>query len=208
MPEGTAAIREIATRNLREIDVYHYRRFLQTFRAAGFRRNEVRTRIPFSRGWRQRNEGVNLGAIVADDPEIRAFMTQKIEDNVSLIVTIPRRAHEGLALRLQGLLSSDALDQRLLMQALRREYGSTGYNLRRLTRDQTNKTIGGLSKIRQTKAGIDSYRWLTAGDERVRASHAALDEDVFRWDSPPSIGHPGDPIQCRCVPQPVIDSLF
>ena len=36
----------------------------------------------------------------------------------------------------------------------------------------------------------------------------ALDGTTQRWDDPPSEGHPGEPINCRCVAEPVLSSLF
>jgi SPP1 gp7 family putative phage head morphogenesis protein len=67
-----------------------------------------------------------------------------------------------------------------------------------------------ITKKRQQDLGIESYRWSTSGDQRVRATHRALDNRVFRWDDPPNIPgegplHPGQPIRCRCVAQAVID---
>ncbi|WP_332687552.1 hypothetical protein [Devosia sp.] len=35
------------------------------------------------------------------------------------------------------------------------------------------------------------YTWRTAGDDRVRGGHAALNGRVFSWASPPGHGHPG-----------------
>lgn len=49
------------------------------------------------------------------------------------------------------------------------------------------------------------YVWLTAGDERVRASHAANDGKVFFWSDPPPTGNPGEEYGCRCVAVPYAD---
>jgi GNAT superfamily N-acetyltransferase len=50
------------------------------------------------------------------------------------------------------------------------------------------------------------YVWLTSGDERVRASHAANDGKIFDWDDPPPTGHPGADYGCRCVAVPYADT--
>jgi SPP1 gp7 family putative phage head morphogenesis protein len=42
-------------------------------------------------------------------------------------------------------------------------------------------------------------------DDRVRPLHADRQGLIFRWDKPPSDGHPGMAIRCRCVADPVID---
>lgn len=76
-----------------------------------------------------------------------------------------------------------------------------------IARDQTLKLNGQINEIRQTNAGIDQYTWSTSQDERVRESHRDLEGQVFDWDSPPEVGHPGEDYQCRCVAIPVIPGL-
>lgn len=43
------------------------------------------------------------------------------------------------------------------------------------------------------------YIWRTAGDDKVRPSHAANNGKIFAWDNPPETGHPGAAQHCRCV---------
>lgn len=76
-----------------------------------------------------------------------------------------------------------------------------------IARDQTLKLNGAITQIRQENAGVDSYVWSTSQDERVRDEHAALEGQTFAWNSPPSVGHPGEDFQCRCVALPVIAEL-
>jgi SPP1 gp7 family putative phage head morphogenesis protein len=77
-----------------------------------------------------------------------------------------------------------------------------------IARDQVSKLNGQLTELRQKKAGISRYIWRTAGDERVRDSHKALDGQTIFWDSPPEVGHPGYDFQCRCYAEPVIEDLL
>jgi len=60
---------------------------------------------------------------------------------------------------------------------------------------QANATI-------QQAAGVESYIWRTMRDSRVRPAHASRDGRRFRWDRPPSDGHPGAAYNCRCVAIP------
>lgn len=46
------------------------------------------------------------------------------------------------------------------------------------------------------------YTWRTAGDDRVRHTHAALEGQVFSWTNAPSEGHPGTAPNCRCWAEP------
>lgn len=72
-------------------------------------------------------------------------------------------------------------------------------------RDQVGKLYGRIEEYQQRQLGIDEYKWVTAGDERVRPSHRALSGQTFSWKKPPPEGHPGYPIQCRCIADPIID---
>lgn len=72
-------------------------------------------------------------------------------------------------------------------------------------RDQVGKLNGRISEYEQRQLGIEEYIWVTAGDERVRASHRALNGHKFKWSDPPPEGNPGYPIQCRCIADPIID---
>jgi hypothetical protein len=46
------------------------------------------------------------------------------------------------------------------------------------------------------------YTWRTAGDDRVRGTHAALNGRIFSWANPPEHGHPGSEANCRCWSEP------
>ena len=46
------------------------------------------------------------------------------------------------------------------------------------------------------------YIWRTAGDGKVRSSHAANNGKIFAWDDPPPTGHPGEDYGCRCTAEP------
>lgn len=46
------------------------------------------------------------------------------------------------------------------------------------------------------------YTWRTAGDDKVRHTHAALAGQVFAWSAPSEVGHPGVAYNCRCWAEP------
>lgn len=48
-----------------------------------------------------------------------------------------------------------------------------------------------------------SYIWHTAGDDKVRGSHARNDGETFLWNNPPATGHPGEDYNCRCWAEPI-----
>ena len=139
------------------------------------------------------------------DATTTVYMQERVAENVDLIKTIPPRLHDSLKVRIEELTREAAFDQQALMQALRTEYRSTGYNVRRITRDQTQKLTKQLAQIRYQQLGIQGYRWQTAGDGDVRPTHVANSGKFFRWDNPPAeTGNPGNDIQCRCVAIPAV----
>lgn len=79
--------------------------------------------------------------------------------------------------------------------------------------DQTLKLHASLTEVRQTEAGVTSYRWSTSLDERVRPMHAELEGQAFDWDDPPitnedgDTNHPGNDYRCRCLALPIIPEL-
>lgn len=117
--------------------------------------------------------------------------------NVNLIKTIPAQYFDRLNTTVltgiqQGQRYSDIAD------SIQDIYGVTDNRAKLIARDQTSKTNAAIAETRQTDLGIEEYTWLTAGDERVRETHADNDGQVFRWDSPPAeTGHPGHDINCR-----------
>ena len=164
------------------LDGYHRNRLIQTFRRA---------------------LSVDVRPVLSE-PAIRSLMDAWRRENVSLIRTIPQRMQDGLFKRMTRTFARRPFDQQALARIVAEEGKVSGYNLRRITRDQTSKAIGQLTQARHRQIGIEEYTWRTAQDERVRDTHSALDGTLQRWDVPPDVGHPGQDIQCRCVAIPYI----
>ena len=158
----------------RRLRSYHTRRLIQTFRAA---------------------LGIDIRPTLRD-AAIEPLMAAWRRENIRLVKTIPERLHESLYRRVSETFADRPFDRGALSQMLNREFKSSGYNVRRLARDQTSKAIGQLTRTRHQQLGITEYTWRTAQDERVRDSHVALEGSRQRWDTPPSVGHPGQDVQC------------
>lgn len=130
------------------------------------------------------------------------------QQNAELITSLPA----------QDLFQISGIVQRGLQEGQRfttvakdiqKRFGITTRRANLIARDQTAKLNSSLTKLRQQSAGITEYRWQTAGDERVRATHRANDGKTFSWDKPPKItGHPGTDINCRCVAVPIMKGII
>lgn len=148
--------------------------------------------------------GVDVGPMTLGS-RVDRMMVGWIGKNVDLIRTIQPRFHAAMKRDLRRLASSAAFDQSELRKMVARNYGSAGYNLRRITRDQTSKLVGQLNEVRQRDVGITHYVWRTSEDERVRPAHRRNNGREFAWTTPPfATGHPGAAIQCRCNADPVL----
>ena len=77
-----------------------------------------------------------------------------------------------------------------------------------IARDQVGKLYGAVNKQRQENLGVTRYVWRTARDNRVREEHEALEGEIFSWNNPPSEGHPGEPVNCRCYADPDFSELL
>jgi SPP1 gp7 family putative phage head morphogenesis protein len=125
--------------------------------------------------------------------------------NISLIKSIPV---ESLG-RMHGkIVEAVRLGKTLRdTQALvRDEFGVTERRAELIARDQIGKLNGQLTQLRQEEIGVDEYTWRGVLDARERPEHVSREGQVFSWAKPPSDGHPGEPIRCRCTAEPVLPS--
>lgn len=101
-----------------------------------------------------------------------------------------------------------------LAKQLKTEIGLSQTRATIIANDAIGKLHGELTQVRQTALGIKKYTWLTAGDEKVRPSHRALNHTVQEWAKPPVVNpstglhaHPGFDTHyypCRCSAIPMI----
>lgn len=148
--------------------------------------------------------GVN---VFSQEPWLTTQLDLFTQQNVDLIKDITDKALNNIkGIVARGFSSGNSL--RDIQSDLEARIGFTKNRAKLIARDQTSKLNGQLTQLRQTENGIDSYVWATAGDERVRDTHAANEARTFRWDDPPATGNPGDEVNCRCTAIPVLKDLL
>lgn len=92
--------------------------------------------------------------------------------------------------------------------------GAASENRARLwARDQVATLNAQATEDAHARVGVTHYEWSTSRDERVRDgdkpgdNHVEREGWIYAWDRPPAEnaidGHPGQPINCRCVALPV-----
>jgi uncharacterized protein with gpF-like domain len=156
--------------------------------------------------------GVDFAKII-DSPAIAERVDLAIDVNTSLIKSIGAE-HWGKV----GKAVLDNYTGRLkgsLTERIQEIGGITETRAAFIARDQTAKLTGALTQARQEENGIDEYIWRTAQDSRVvgdpggkypegsegHMDHYSREGQVFRWDSPPPDGAPGEAFNCRCYAQ-------
>lgn len=99
-----------------------------------------------------------------------------------------------------------------MLMEIEKLYSINERHARLIARDQIAKLNSAITRKQQEDAGITEYVWYTAGDSRVRDSHAALHNKRFKWTNPPIVDsktgrrcNPGEDFQCRCVALAVFD---
>lgn len=169
-------------------------------RASEFQKAELRRQVI-----------ARLGSDLAIDVFAERGMPQRIEAfasaNAQLIKSIPSQFFDQISARtVQALRTGERAED--IEGEIRDRYGVSQGRARLIARDQVGKLYGEVNRARQENLGIESFVWRTSEDERVRPEHAELDGQRFRWDAPPAEGIPGEPVNCRCSAEPVLDELL
>lgn len=116
-------------------------------------------------------------------------------ENLKLIRSIPEQYVE----KLQGIVTraiSNGTDVRELTEKIRETYDQPINRAELIARDQIGKLNANITRYRQMKAGIKSYKWRGILDNRERHVHREREGLSFEWSKPPYDGHPGQPIHC------------
>jgi len=137
--------------------------------------------------------GINVGDLRKGSSTMSRNMKQAIEDNVSLIKTIPAKHFD----RIEKIIR-DAFDKGKRAEDIAADIQETGEITDRraafIARDQMAKVTSAANEDRLLTLGVERYIWSTSQDERVRKVHAELDGLEFRFDDPPDSGTDGEPL--------------
>jgi SPP1 gp7 family putative phage head morphogenesis protein len=145
--------------------------------------------------------GVRLNASPAEQAASAAFRTQSLARITSLTSSQTQRLGEMLAVE-------PYMHPSVLRGRIKSEFDVSRSKADLLARDQVLTHAANVRQARMVEIGIREYIWRTSQDERVREEHAALEGQRFSWDNPPDVGHPGEDIQCRCTPDPILPDVF
>ena len=156
---------------------------------------------------RRQQENIFRSVFSATPKEISKEDYEKIRQiwvnqNIELIHSIDRRTLESIRYALSENIIR-AVDRKILIEELTESIMRMAeVNEKRaalIACDQVGKLNSQLAQLEQMSQGVDSYIWVTMKDNRVRPAHREREGKRFYWDSPPSGGHPGWAIRCRCT---------
>lgn len=147
---------------------------------------------------------IDLRALLAET-DVVDLLALRVAENVRLIRSLAsdvvnRVERIALGSILEGRGNRET--ERLLREA--QEFDHKRAKL--VARDQASKLNGDLNEYRQTQAGITRYQWKTTRDGRQRDTHNHNHDKIFAWAKPPSTGHPGREINCRCRARGLIET--
>lgn len=153
-----------------------------------------------------KSTGLDFTGLMRDE-DLQDAVDSAVAANVSLIQSIPKQYLDKVgAAVLDGIQTGKRSNE--IKKSILDIGHSTDSRAKLIAVDQLGKINGRLAQIRQQKLGITHYTWSTSHDERVRHTHRLRNGLIFAWNDPPSDGHPGIPIRCRCVPIPYTAHLF
>lgn len=135
-------------------------------------------------------------------PAIHSEIEDFVAENVRLVKQI---GNEG-ADRLQRLVlqaHKDGLSTEKLAKQIQKDLKYNENRCKLIAADQLGKANSDLTRVNHQEADIKGYFWTTS-KVNVRPLHEAREGQYFSYDDPPSDGHAGKPIRCRCTETPDI----
>lgn len=145
--------------------------------------------------------------VILREPYLQGELELFTAQNVNLITSLSEKTFSEIEGKVYSGLSSGTRWENIA-DDIEERFNVSESRANLIARDQINKINGQLNGLRQQELGVSKYVWRTSLDERVRETHVELEGTEHAWNEPPSEGHPGEAIQCRCSAEPVLDEFF
>lgn len=144
-----------------------------------------------------------LGVAFKEQPYYNEEIIKNLlEENIKLIKAEPTkylRTYDKQVAKLVKEKIEEGLTLDDLVQAIQNTTGIEKDRAALIATDQVGNIFAETTKSQFKGIGLKKFIWITAGDTRVRTSHAERDGKVYEWDNPPDGEIPGRPIRCRCT---------
>lgn len=192
---------------IEQVRVYYQRRYTKTEAEALAQKYALRAQAFTAEQIQEQFRRVLGVDALTSSPAIADAVKLATAENVGLITSIPEQYLGQVERTVFDFVRSGASSDDLVSE-LENRYNVATSRAVMIARDQTSKMNGALTEVTQRGLGITGYIWRTAGDARVRDSHAALEGRSFDWSDPPSVGPPGADYNCRCDAEPDFAGLL
>jgi SPP1 gp7 family putative phage head morphogenesis protein len=149
-----------------------------------------------------------------DDPLIQDFINAYTRSNIELVQTLGKQYIPQISQLASKTFLEGGSSKELAYQMLK----FTDENKNKAAfwgRNELGSAYSEFTQARQTSVGIREYIWRSVGDNKVREAHQELNGMKFNWlqgaretgllDDTPGARHPGQPYNCRCSAEPVIE---
>lgn len=146
------------------------------------------------------------------NPDLRRLVESWATKNVTLVQSIGTQAQEAIKTTVLTGYANGASWRDIVKEVEKGLNGQSGRfrtvenRAKLIARNEISNLNSALTKYRLTDAGVKKYQWITAQDERVRASHRVLQGEIFSVSgegTAPGGIFPGSEINCRCVALPI-----
>lgn len=162
--------------------------------------------------------------IFIDEPYLRDQLELFARQNAQLITNLSN----DTLFEISGIVERALVEGSRFTEVskqLQKRFGISRRRANLIGRDQVSKLNSSLTRLRQQSAGVDSYRWQTSNDERVRNSHRIMNGRICSWEDPTiwlnektgkwekrpvtaTQAHVGYDINCRCVGLAVLEGIL
>lgn len=144
------------------------------------------------------------------DTDVGAVMQKLIEDQASLITSLPLNAAQRVQdLAIRAVIEGGRSDE--ISGLIMAIGGTTKARANTIARTEVSRASTMFTQARAEAIGSDGYIWRSSEDSDVRDEHKELNGKFFKWDEPPVAdkrtgirAHAGCIWNCRCYAEPVI----
>lgn len=148
---------------------------------------------------------VDVSNIVANAGVIRPMHKAWSLSTVRLIVGLESR-HFADVERLIAAAVTEGKSTRTVTKVLQTRLQVSRRRANLIARNEIGNLNADITRSRMKDLGIRRFRWVTSADERVRPLHEEIDGQIFDYpNGHPTEGIPGQPINCRCTAEPILD---
>ncbi|WP_107327482.1 minor capsid protein [Agrobacterium pusense] len=144
--------------------------------------------------------GIDLRSVVQQE-DLADFLREAVAQNVALITGFS----DDIIKRIEQTVYSNSIagnSATTLRKELQKQFKVSERRAQLIARTETSRFNSNLNRKRQEQAGVTSYTWTSAHDERTRPLHRSLDGKVYKWGEATGAEQglpPGQPVNCRCL---------